>query len=656
MNWTRDYRRFDHRKPGELHTGLDGVVHAAIGMWRRRPGIRSRLRRDVKAALEQESIWAGLSQTELEERLGDLRMSFRRGGKEAEERVAEALAAIREAADRRIGLRAFPVQLMGALAMYRGHLVEMATGEGKTLVAGLAAVLAGWTGKPCHVITVNDYLVRRDADWLLPVYKLCGVTAGTVTQKSTPEERKSAYSCDVTYGTSKEILGDYLRDQLRSSKVQQPTRRLLRQLLPGAQIHDQAVMRGLHTAIVDEADSVLIDEAVTPLIISAPKKNPALNEVVSIANKLVDDFESGTDYRVNERYREIELTDAGKEKLKQKSSRLPGIWQGSQRREEVTKQALSAREFFRNGKQYVVDHDKVVIVDEFTGRAMPGRSWSQGLHQAVEAKEGVDLTDANETIARMSFQRFFRQYQKLSGMTGTGRESTSEFWRVYELPIVRIAANKPSQRRLEPERFFVTEDDKWQSVLETIRLAHATGSPVLVGTRSVQASDKVAQELGELGLACRLLNAVNDSHEAGIIKEAGQANKITVATNMAGRGTDIKLGSEVLDQGLFVIATERHESGRVDRQLIGRAGRQGDPGRAQLFVSAEDELLRKFLHPSVIWTASTALKSRLPGAKWVMKLAVNLAQYMAQKQAFKARSKVLKADKWLDSALSFTGK
>jgi preprotein translocase subunit SecA len=657
MKWTRDYERFAHRRPGELHAGLDGFVHSMIGMWRRRPGVRWQLRRTVAKALAQESEWAAMPQKELQTRLAELRICFRKGGSIPAEKVSEALVAVREAADRQIGLRAFPVQLMGALALHRGHLVEMATGEGKTLVAGLAAVLAGWSGKPCHIVTVNDYLVRRDAEWLEPFYRLCGVSVGTVTADLATEERRQAYDRDITYATSKELLGDFLRDQLRSMRIEQPTRRLIRQLLPGkGGLREQVVMRGLHTAVVDEADSVLIDEAVTPLIISAPKKNPALNEVVMAAGAVVTDFTPGTDYRVNERFREIELTGMGRDKLAQKSRQLPGIWQGVQRREEVVKQALSAREFFRSGKQYVVNRDRVIIVDEFTGRAMPGRTWSQGVHQAIEAKEGVSLTDANETVARMSFQRFFRQYHRLSGMTGTGRESAREFWHVYELPLVQIPPNKPCRRRMESERFFATAEEKWTAIQGTIRRAHEDSQPILVGTRSVDASDRLARELTAAGLNCQLLNAVNDAHEAAIIQEAGQPGKITVATNMAGRGTDIKLPPEVIAQGLFVIATERHESGRVDRQLIGRSGRQGDPGRAQIYVSAEDELLRKYLPPVLVRAAAKGLKLGIPGGQIPMKGIVWLAQFIAQKQAAKARGKVVESDKWLDRALAFAGR
>ncbi len=658
VNSLQEYRRQDHKEPEELLKGIDGVVHGLIGKWRRRPGIGRRLWQDADQVILQESKWADMKQPVLLESLKDFRVCFRRGGAIRNDQLIPALAAIRELADRRLGLRAFPVQLMGALALYRGNLVEMATGEGKTLVAGLAAILAGWSGKPCHVITVNDYLVKRDSEWLRPLYRSCGLSVGHVVGEMPHQERRNGYEADITYGTSKEILGDFLRDKIQSHQLQKNTQRLIRQMVRQGVGEGRLVMRGLHTAIVDEADSLLIDEAVTPLIISAPKGNVLLNEVVLMANDVISDLRlhKGEDYRVEERYREIEITPLGRKKLKERSTCFPGIWQGEQRREEVVRQALSAQEFYQKGKQYLVDAGRIVIVDGFTGRAMPDRSWQQGLHQAIEAKEGLELTDANETVARMSFQKFFRLYHRLSGMTGTAKEAAAELWRIYDLPVVRIPVNKPCIRHAKKEQFFDTQGEKWTAIVEVIKKVHATGQPILAGTSTVRASEKLSQLLSEQGLIFQLLNAVNDSHEASMVKDAGQTGKITVATNMAGRGTDIKLGDDVAKKGgLFVIATEWHESGRVDRQLFGRSARQGDPGSAQLFGSTEDELLRKYLHPLIVSGLSRLLKKKVLGGRLLSLLMARLAQAVSQKQAFKARKSILNNDRWMEQSLSFTG-
>lgn len=599
--------------------------------------------------------WRSMSDHDLRHRLHEFRERFRRGGRSADRLEIEALGALREVADRQVGLRPFRVQLVGALALHRGCLVEMATGEGKTLTAGLAAVLSGWTRRPCHIITANDYLVRRDEEWLKRYYEFCGVSVGYVTAEMKPLERRKEYDCDVTYTTSKEVLADFLRDRLQLGAVTHPTRRLIRRMT-GAASRENLVLRGLDTAIVDEADSILIDEAVTPLIISAARKNQHLREASLAASEMVSDLELETDYTVDSRYREVHLTKSGVERLRERCAGRTGLWRGSDRRVDLIRQALTAREFFQKGKQYVISHGKVVIVDEFTGRPMPQRSWRQGLHQAVEAKEGVELTDPTETIARLSFQKFFRLFRRLSGMTGTAREASEELWHVYKLPVVRVPTNRPCIRQQWPERVFADESAKYAAIADEVERLHQTGRPVLIGTRNVTASERLAALLEDRGLAFRLLNAVRLAEEANIIALAGERGQITIATNMAGRGTDIKLGPGVAEMGgLHVIASERHESGRVDRQLFGRSARQGDPGSAQAFVSVQDELLRRHLHPAFLRQVDYVVRKRLPGWERVAQLAVNRAQRNAQTTAFKQRLAVLKMDDWLEEALSFAG-
>lgn len=657
MPLAQEYQHSVHRPPRRLLKGLDASVNGLIGQFQRRSGVLAELKRDAEKVDALKKVWEDLPQHQLQERLREFRGAFQRGGKSAEPLFHSALAAVREAAKRTVGLDPFVVQLMGAIALLRGCLAEMATGEGKTLTAGLAATLAGWTRRPCHIITVNDYLVRRDAEWLRPLYQFCGVRCGIVTAQMELAKRQEGYLADVTYVTSKEVLADFLRDRLRLGEWNDPQRRQIRQLLHAQGGSPEGlVLRGLHAAIVDEADSILIDEAVTPLIISTQHKNEALREVVQLAREIVEPFTPDRDYYVDRRYREVELTQAGQQMLAKRCAALSGIWAGRDRRLELVKQALVAREFYLCGKQYIISDGKIVIVDEFTGRPMPQRSWRQGMHQAIEAKERLTISDPAETVARLSFQRFFRLYSKLSGMTGTAREAAGEFWQVYHLPVIRIPTNRPCIRVQLPDAAFPSEDAKWRAVLEEIARVHATGRPLLIGTRSVAASERLAALLRARGMFFNLLNAVHHQEEAAIVANAGLASQITIATNMAGRGTDIKLGPHVAEMGgLHVIATERHESGRVDRQLFGRSGRQGDPGSAQAFVSAEDELIQRHLPRVLQQNLKTALSTGLPGTRALSDAAFGMAQHKAQQAAFRQRKSVLRTDDWMEEALSFTG-
>jgi preprotein translocase subunit SecA len=654
---TQEYRRTEHRVPKPLLKGLDAAVNSLVGAYQRRSGVLKELRAQARQIDRQAGQWRDLSNHALQERLKEFNERFRRGGTQTDALLIPALAAIREAADRQVGLRPFVVQLMGALALHRGYLAEMATGEGKTLTAGLAAVLAGWTNRPCHIVTVNDYLVQRDAEWLRPLYHFCSVRVGFVTGSMNPDERRHGYASDVTYTTSKELLADFLRDRLRVGELRRPERRLIYQMLrPETTAADGLVLRGLHTAIVDEADSILIDEAVTPLIISTTHKNETLREACRVAQELVAALAPKVDYAANLRYREVELTESGRRNVAARCASLPGLWRGTERRAELVRQALVAREFFLRDKQYIIVEGKVVIVDEFTGRPMPQRTWRQGLHQAIEAKEGLTVTDPSENIARLSFQRFFRCFHRLSGMTGTAKEAAGELWHMYGLSVITIPTNKPCIRQHRPDRVFAEEAAKWRAVADEVARVHATGQPLLVGTRSVAASEKLAGLLSERRLECRVLNAVRLKEEAEIVALAGHRGRITIATNMAGRGTDIILERGVAALGgLHVLATERHESGRVDRQLFGRSARQGDPGGAQAFVSLQDELIRRYLPRSVQKAVLSSWKRGAPGAYAMARGAFTLAQHKAHRLAFKQRKTVLRMDTWLEDSLSFAG-
>ncbi|NDV62883.1 prepilin peptidase [Puniceicoccales bacterium CK1056] len=653
----REYRPCQIPRVKDPPTGLDGLVDSTIGGWKRRPGILAGLKREAKAIDALEEDWKFLSEAALKRHLLEFRERFRRADKDAEECLPDALAAIREAADRVTGMRPFVVQLMGALALHRGYLAEMATGEGKTLTAALAAVLTGWTGKPCHIITVNDYLAKRDSEWFQPLYEFCGVSVGAVTSIMHAEDRTLGYSKDVTYTTSKEVVADFLRDRLRLGDHQHPTQRLLQRHLHPYHGEDHVVMRGLHTAIVDEADSVLIDEAVTPLIISSPTNNNQLHQVYKEVWKITNQLKKDEHYRVDLRYKEAVLLPRGKQVVESHLSMLPERWRGASRPVELVEQALNAREFFRRGKQYVVQKNKVVIVDEFSGRMMANRKWRHGLHQAIEAKEGLPLSPIDQTLARLSFQRYYRLYTKLSGMTGTAHEAAREVWHTYHLPVVRIPTNRPVIRQELPHRIYPSIELKMDAIVADVEANHLLGRPVLVGTRNVATSQILAKRLHSEGFKIELLNALNDRQEASIIARAGRKGAITIATNMAGRGTDIKLGEGVAELGgLHVIASERHEARRIDRQLFGRSGRQGDPGTAVAFISCEDELLLRFAPKWLLGLFTKCLKNRLPGGRMIGLLTNNFVQWKAQKIALYSRKSVLKMDTWLDEAISFSGK
>ena len=652
------YRLGDVRNPKELPKGADAFVNGLIGRWKRRRSIARALWRKAQEVDRLAEDYQFLNDHALRQRVFECREAFRRNGAPVPELMVKALASVREAAWRQLKQRPFPVQLMGALCLLDSRLVEMATGEGKTLTAGLAGVLSGWCGKPVHLITVNDYLAQRDAQWMGPLYEWCGVSVGFVTSKLSNEERAEAYSQDVTYTTSKEVVADFLRDRLQLGGLAHPTRRFIHESAnPGWRGAERVVMRGLHTAIVDEADSVLIDEAVTPLIISAPQDNDSLNQLYGIVWKIAEGLEAGRDYKLNMRYREVELLPEGETRVNAQLQELPAAWRAASRPIELVEQALTAREFFIRGKQYVVRDDEVVIVDEFTGRLMPMRKWRHGLHQAIEAKEGVKISPVDSTLARLSFQRYYRLYRKLSGMTGTAREAAGEFWQVYGLPVIQVPTNRPCIRRQLPTRVHLNPDRKLNAIVDEIKKLHAGGRPVLVGTRSVSASQQVAERLDHAGMVFNLLNALNDREEAAIIAQAGREGVITIATNMAGRGTDIILGRGVADKGgLHVIATEHHESGRIDRQLYGRSGRQGDAGTATCYLCADDELFARFAPTWMMGIVRRVIASRAPGSAFVANIAIKMLQVRAQRLSFRSRKSVMRMDTWLDEALSFTGK
>ncbi|MFB3891008.1 MAG: prepilin peptidase [Phycisphaerae bacterium] len=655
------WRMLAQRTAGQpLPRGLDAAWDAAVGAVNRCVPRRQMFLSRAGRVVRLEKEFRELTDARLKERAAEFHDLFRRGRQRAAD-VEHALAVVREVASRQLGERPFQVQLAGAMAMEAGCVAEMATGEGKTLTASLLATLLGWRGKGCHVITVNDYLAKRDAEWMSRIYSFCGLRAAYIEQEMTPPDRRAAYLADITYCTNKEVAADFLRDRLALGRLKGLSSALLAKIADGVGSGtDRLVQRGLHYAIVDEADSVLIDEAVTPLIISGDAPNPEQVLAFQQAVELAQGLEQGRDFKVNQRYREVDLTSGGKDRLKAAAEPLGGIWIGARRREELVTQALTAGWFYLRDKQYVVGEKegqpKIVIVDEFTGRLMPDREWRDGLHQAVEAKERLKVNPPKDTLARISFQRFFRLYRRLCGMTGTAAEAWREFWQIYHMPVAVIPTNRPCIRKVQRDRVYVSETAKWRAIVDEIQAVHQSGRPVLVGTRSVRASEHLSGLLLEEGLDHQVLNAVRHAEEAQIVAGAGQAGRITVATNMAGRGTDIKLGRGIAELGgLHVIASERHEAGRVDRQLFGRAARQGDPGSAVAIVSLEDELVRRYA-PAL--TATLRRRYGHPSDEIHSHLArrlFNVAQRRAERLALRQRKGVLHTDVWLDEHLGFAG-
>ncbi len=506
--------------------------------------------------------------------------------------VARTFAIIREMSGRVLGQRHYNVQILGAYAMLNGMLAQMATGEGKTLTATLAAAAAALAGLPVHVITVNDYLASRDADHLRPLYERLGLTVGTVVAGLSVEERQQAYGCDVVYCTNKELAFDYLRDLIVLGEHHNDLRLKLERLHSRAARTKGLRLRGLHFAIIDEADSIFVDEARTPLIISAPANTDIYEQTGQEAIGLVQHLQEETDFIRLESQRRILLTLAGQKKVEALSRRFSPHWQSAIIRDELAVQALSALHLFHRDEHYLVRDGKIVIIDEYTGRTMPDRVWSAGLHQMIETKENCEVSQNRETIARITYQKLFRRYKVLSGMSGTLHPIAKELWSVYCLAIAAIPTHRPLQRRLLPDRVFATEDEKWKAVMDRVRELSGKGIPVLVGTRSVIASDNLSKRFTEIGLDHVVLSASQDQREAEVVAEAGEAGRVTIATNMAGRGTDIKVSPEALALGgLHVIMTERHDARRIDDQLAGRCGRQGEPGCFQAFLSLEDPLM-----------------------------------------------------------------
>ena len=495
-------------------------------------------------------------------------------GETLDDILVQAFALAREACYRGIGEKPFKVQIIGGLAIHYGNIAEMKTGEGKTLTTVLPAYVNSLTGKGVHVVTTNEYLSDRNANWMKPIYDLLGVSVGVNLRDMTPKEKQDVYNCDITYSTNNEIGFDYLRDNMVVNK-------------------EDRVQRPLNYCIIDEVDSILIDEARTPLIISGGKANS--NSLYIEANRAVKNLKEDEDYTVDLKTKSVSLTEEGSKKI-EKILNIKNLYDiDNAVLVHHLNQALKANYAFAKDVDYVVSDGQVIIVDQFTGRLMQGRQYSDGLHQAIEAKEGVTINVETKTMATITFQNLFRMYNKLSGMTGTAKTEEEEFRNIYNMYVICIPTNKPVIREDLADLVYATEKGKYKAIINTVKEIHSKGQPILIGTISVESNEHLSGLLKKAGLPHEVLNAKNHEREAEIIAKAGEKGAITLATNMAGRGTDIKLGEGVKEiGGLCVIGTERHESRRIDNQLRGRAGRQGDPGMSQFFVSFEDDLMRRF--------------------------------------------------------------
>lgn len=552
-----------------------------------------------------------------------------KNGRDLDELLPEVFALVREASKRTLDMRHFDVQVMGAIALHQGKIAEMKTGEGKTLVATMPLVLNALEGKGCHLVTVNDYLAKRDSEWMGSIYKFLGLNVGVILSNMEDEERKKAYGCDITYGTNNELGFDYLRDHMK--------------FYP-----EQLVQRELNYAIVDEVDSVLIDEARTPLIISGPSDESTT--LYKKINAIVPKLKKDRDFTVDEKIKTVLLTEEGVQHCEEILG-LENLFDPKNiTYQHHILQALKAHYLFQRDVDYIVRDGEVLIVDEFTGRVLAGRRYSDGLHQALEAKEGVKIQEENQTLATITFQNFFRLYNKLAGMTGTADTEAVEFKEIYDLDVVVIPTNKPMIRIDYPDVIYKTQKEKFNAIVEEIKELYKIGRPVLVGTTSIEKSELISRRLKKLKIPHEVLNAKHHEREAEIVARAGEKKRVTIATNMAGRGTDIVLGEGVRELGgLHILGTERHESRRIDNQLRGRSGRQGDPGSSRFYLSLEDDLMRLFGSEKIASLMDKlGVEEGQPIENKFISKAIENAQRRVEEQNFDIRKQLLEYDNVLN--------
>ncbi len=631
------------RKPAAALTGLDGAMAWAQLKVRTRPLSCGWLLREAERIDREAQALELMTEEALGGRTQEIVGQLVRGEHDAA-LVRGGLAVSCEQARRVLGERAYVVQLMGAVAMWHGRLIEMATGEGKTLTSALAAPLIAWRHRRVHVVTVNDYLAGRDAVRHAKLFGRWGLSCAAVSEEMSPDERRGVYGKQIVYGTPKRIAADWLQDALQLGGV-----RSAWEASRGAA--GALLAPGRRAAIVDEADAVLIDEAVAPLILSEPGGLDAMGGLYREADEIAQKLDAGPDYKIEQDRRRARLTARGRHRSAGLAVPLAhSLWKSERRRHELVERALEAQACFIRGRQYEVIDGRVVIVDEFTGRLLPDRTWQHGVHQAVEAKEGLAITADRVSLGQISFQRFFQGYPFLAGMTGTVAESAHEMERVYGRAVVRVPTHRRVARVQWKTCVFGSQQEKERAIVEEVRMVHGKGRPVLIGTRSVEASERIASILRDEGMACAVLNAMNDHDEARLIGCAGESGAITVATNMAGRGTDIQLDDAARDAGgLHVVLVEPHGVKRIDRQFLGRAGRQGDPGSGRIFLGLNDELVRD--HGHGVARVLLLVVRAFPGGLGAGALLVGLAHRRAEREGRRSRRGVVRQDEWADRYL-----
>jgi len=645
------------KKSKWLDTTVQGLYRLSFSLLNMQTRSNKRMLNGVHTYYEKMDF---LSDAELDEYIVEVKRDLHCNGLK-DEVVYRAFAVIKEVAKRELNMPHYDSQLMGGWIMMQGMIAEMQTGEGKTLTATLPASCAAMANMPVHVVTVNDYLVERDANLMRPVYTRLGLTVGCIVDGMSEDERQQAYRCDITYCTSKQVVFDYLRDRMQLKQFNTELDFKLSSLYNVTPIQKKLLLRGLSFAVVDEADSVFIDEARTPLILSSKSDNKQQEELHREAIWLARQLENSVYYSADEKIKQVTLTLKGESYLRELTADMGGLWKGKRRRKALVEQALCAIHCYKKDVNYYIEEGEIQIIDENTGRAMPDRSWEAGLHQMIEEKEECEQTGQNQTIARISYQRFFSRYLKLSGMTGTAVEVAAELSSSYGLLTCQVPTHRPSNRRNDKTFIYYTHEDKWQAVVDEAISVQALNRPVLIGTRTLKDSEYISDLLKNKGYEHQILNAKHHAQEAEIIDSAGRAGRITVATNMAGRGTDIKLDKAAeIAGGLHVICCEKNDSRRIDRQLIGRCARQGDPGSYKIICSIEDDAVVKYfskvtimlLHYRKVFKITLGQSVR---PKILSTFIINLSQRLIENYHRKIRQSMMKVDEKRESMLAFTG-
>lgn len=634
------------KKEFRIYEGFDNFVHTSIGIFKRFIIPRKKLKKEAIFSYEYSKTLDNISDDEFSKLLLRSAHDIRR----KKQNSVQYVGVISQAVKRIFNISPYVEQLMGVHSLINTYIIQMHTGEGKTLTAAMGAVYKAWETGNCHVVTSNDYLAQRDAQKMEEFFALCNLDVGFVVSTIEPTSRKEIYDKKIVYSTSKELLADYLRDKDSSIFDRYPTQKLFDKL---NQTPNEKVMRGLSCVIIDEADSVLADEATVPLIIASQEEqylfHESLESIFNISKNLKEDI----DFKVDKKHKEIKLSQSGKKHFETYLNKIPKPWQSITRREYLLTQILSAKFFYKRNINYVIEDDEIVIIDEKTGRLMHGRSWGGALHQAIEIKEGVTLTQMTKTHKKMSFQFFFRLYKNLSGMSGTLHNIHNEIWSIYETLTIPIPTHAPKQVVFEEEKILLNEKEKWQEVCKEAIIKAKNKKAVLVGTRSIDESQLLYDMIIKEFSNTTLLNANFQEEEAEIISKAGQAYKITIATNMAGRGTDIILEEQALENGgLHVVSTQRHESKRVDMQLFGRTGRQGQKGSVQSIISLEDYLFENYSSKQTVRIMKKLLKNSI-GFK-VVKIYCYILQMKSEKSISKIRKNAFSNDIKTIKKLSFT--